>query len=349
MSAFKPQVILDTFEVNGLERSYIPNMRLKHDQNNLKIKFFSDDYKGAKLNKFFYRFKGEEKWNVTDNNSIVLANLAPGKYDFEIATITQQGIMGETNTISFVVKPHPLLSKFSMMCYLILIYLFLYGARNKVKALDSLVNIRTSELRKEMEKNKELFNKVIKLEQSKNNYFVNLSHELRTPLNILSSINQLIRSFAKSDTGIPKEKIVYYMDIMDRNCSRLLNLINNLIDYSKMENENYVITKKTTDIVYLVEETVLDMKDYIEEKGLELIFDTDVEEKSIDCDKVDIERCIFNLVSNAVKCTPEGGVIEVIVYDLDDRVQISVKDTGVGINEENLKIIFDRFNQIIEK
>ncbi|WP_294407315.1 two-component regulator propeller domain-containing protein [uncultured Clostridium sp.] len=349
LSAFKPQVILEAFEVNGLERSYISDMRLKHNQNNVKIKFFSNDYKNAEHNKLYYRFKGEEKWNITDNNSILLANLASGKYDFEIATISQQGIMSEINTISFAVKSHPLLSKFSIMCYIIMIYLFFYGARNKVKALDSLVNIRTSELRNEMEKNKELFNKFIKLEQSKNNYFVNLSHELRTPLNILSSINQLIESFAKSDTGIPKEKVVYYMGIMDRNCKRLLNLINNLIDYSKMENESYVITKKTTDIIYLVEETVLDMKDYIEEKGIELIFDTDVEEKSIECDKVDIERCVFNLLSNAAKFTPEGGLIEVIVYDLYDKVQISVKDTGVGISEENLKIIFDRFNQVIDK
>ena len=84
------------------------------------------------------------------------------------------------------------------------------------------------------------------------------------------------------------------MGIMDRNCSRLLSLINNLIDHTKIENNSYIINKKDEDIVYLVEETVLDMKDYIEEKGLELIFDTDVEEKVIRCDKVDIERCKFS-------------------------------------------------------
>ena len=139
------------------------------------------------------------------------------------------------------------------------------------------------------------------------------------------------------------------MDIMDRNCSRLLSLINNLIDYTKIENNNYIINKKDEDIVYLVEETVLDMKDYIEEKGLELIFDTDVEEKSIRCDKFDIERCIINLVSNAVKFTPEGGLIEVLVQDLDDKVKIIVKDNGIGISEENQKIIFDRFNQVVDE
>ena len=102
------------------------------------------------------------------------------------------------------------------------------------------------------------------------------------------------------------------MDIMDRNTSRLLNLINNLIDNSKIENNSYVLTKKDEDIVYLVEETVLDMKDYIEEKGIELIFDTDIEEKTIACDKTEIERCIVNLVGNASKFTPEGGLIQLL-------------------------------------
>ena len=129
------------------------------------------------------------------------------------------------------------------------------------------------------------------------------------------------------------------MEIMDRNCDRLLNLINNLIDYAKIENNNYTINKRSVNIVYLVEETVLDMKDYIEEKGLELIFDTDVEEKLIMCDKLDIERCIINLVSNAVKFTPIGGLIEVLVEDLDNKVKIIVKDNGIGISEENQKNI----------
>ena len=76
---------------------------------------------------------------------------------------------------------------------------------------------------------------------------------------------------------------------------------------------------------------------------------TDVEEKLINCDKYEIERCIINLVGNAVKFTPEGGLIEVLLQDLDDKVKIIVKDNGIGISEENQKIIFDRFNQVVDK
>ena len=119
-----------------------------------------------------------------------------------------------------------------------------------------------------MDKNEALFKKVLMLEQNKNIYFVNLSHELRTPLNILTSINQLIKDLCKKEVFITPEKLSYYMNIMERNNRRLLNLINNLIDNSKIENNSYVLTKKDEDIVYLVEETVLDMKDYIEEKGI---------------------------------------------------------------------------------
>ncbi|MBQ8997218.1 MAG: HAMP domain-containing histidine kinase [Clostridium sp.] len=219
----------------------------------------------------------------------------------------------------------------------------------KVKKLDKLVNEKTADLQIQMKKNEDLFNKVLKLEQNKNNYFVNLSHELRTPLNVLTSINQLIKGLSSRGSFVEPDKLSYYMDIMERNNLRLLKLINNIIDNKKIENDNYVLTKEDINIVYLVEEAVMDMKDHIENKGIELVFDTDIEEKIINCDKAEIERCIVNLVGNASKFTDDGGLIEVTVSDLDDKVKISVKDTGVGISEENQRMIFDRFNQVIDE
>ena len=353
LSIFKPKVIFDNFEINGVNKKDISNIELEYNQNNIKIGFFTSDYKNTKTAKYYYKLEGvkslEEKWNIANSNSLVFANLEPGDYTLKIKTLTSHGIVSEISSVSFTIKPPIWKSKYAIFIYYILIILFIYAYANKVNKLDKLVNKRTCELRKEMEKNEELFNQVLMLEQNKNNYFVNLSHELRTPLNILSSINQLIKSFVKNDKFIPNEKLAHYMEIMDRNCDRLLNLINNLIDYAKIENNNYTINKRSVNIVYLVEETVLDMKDYIEEKGLELIFDTDVEEKLIMCDKLDIERCIINLVSNAVKFTPIGGLIEVLVEDLDNKVKIIVKDNGIGISEENQKKIFDRFNQVVDE
>ncbi|WP_195251931.1 sensor histidine kinase [Romboutsia sp. 1001713B170207_170306_H8] len=350
LSTFEPKVIFDNFEINGINEKYISNIKLKFNQNNIKISFFTNDYKNTKTTKYYYKLEGlEDNWSVTNSNSLVFASLAPGDYTLKVKTITHHGVESEESSVIFTINPPIWKSKYAIFIYYILIILAIYAYANKVKKLDRLVNKRTYELRKEMDKNEQLFNQVLELEKNKNNYFINLSHELRTPLNVLSSINQLIRSFIKNDKFITIEKLSYYMDIMDRNCNRLLGLINNLIDYTKIENNNYIIHKQREDIVYLVEETVLDMKDYIEEKGLKLIFDTDVEEKSIRCDKFDIERCIINLVGNAVKFTPKGGLIEVLIEDLGDKVKIVVKDNGIGISEENQNIIFDRFNQVVDK
>ena len=350
LSTFEPKVIFDNFEINGTNKKDISNIKFKSNENNIKINFFTNDYKNTKTTQYYYKLEGlENEWNMTNSNSLVFANLGSGDYTLKIKTITQHGVMSDESSVHFTINPPIWRSNYAICIYLILIIISILRYMHKVNTLDRLVNERTNKLRKEMEKNEQLFKKVLSLEQNKNNYFVNLSHELRTPLNVLSSINQLIKEFTKKDNFITPEKLSYYMGIMDRNCSRLLSLINNLIDHTKIENNSYIINKKDEDIVYLVEETVLDMKDYIEEKGLELIFDTDVEEKVIRCDKVDIERCIINLVGNAVKFTSEGGLIEVLLQDLDDKVKIIVKDNGIGISEENQKVIFDRFNQVVDE
>ena len=350
LSTFEPKVIFDNFEINDTNKKDISNIKFKSNENNIKINFFTNDYKNTKTTQYYYKLEGlENEWNMTNSNSLVFANLGSGDYTLKIKTITQHGVMSDESSVHFTINPPIWRSNYAICIYLILIIISILRYMHKVNTLDRLVNERTNKLRKEMEKNEQLFKKVLSLEQNKNNYFVNLSHELRTPLNVLSSINQLIKEFTKKDNFITPEKLSYYMGIMDRNCSRLLSLINNLIDHTKIENNSYIINKKDEDIVYLVEETVLDMKDYIEEKGLELIFDTDVEEKVIRCDKVDIERCIINLVGNAVKFTHEGGLIEVLLQDLDDKVKIIVKDNGIGISEENQKIIFDRFNQVVDE
>ena len=344
----KPEIMVDDFEVNGVNKKDISNTELKYSENNIKISFFTNDYRNTRAIQYYYKLNGED-WDTTKNNSILFVNLNPGDYELRVKAKSQQGVMSEEHVIKFTIKPPFWKSKLAICIYLLLIALFIIKNRYEVKKLDRLVSERTNDLRIEMEKNKSLFKKVLKLEQNKNNYFVNLSHELRTPLNVLCSISQLIRNISKKDMFITHEKLSYYMEIMDRNTSRLLKLINNIIDNTKIENNSYVLNKEDIDIVYLVEETVIDMKDYIEEKGLEFIFDTDVEEKLINCDKYEIERCIINLVGNAVKFTPKGGLIEVIVSDLDDKVKISVKDNGIGISEENKRLIFDRFNQVVDK
>ena len=239
-------------------------------------------------------------------------------------------------------------SEGAVLLYMVIIVLIIYNNSNKVKKLDNLVAIRTEALINEMETNKQLFDKIIKAERSKNNYFINLSHELRTPLNVISSVEQLISNLNRTEKGISKEKIDEYMKVMNKNVKRLLNLINNIIDTTKIENGKYKINLEEENIVYIVEEIALSVRDAIESTGINLIIDTNTEEKIIKCDRNEIERCIINLLSNASKFTPSGGTITVDIEDLGEKVKITVEDTGIGIEEKYHKYIFDRFNQIVD-
>ena len=149
----------------------------------------------------------------------------------------------------------------------------------------------------------------------------------------------------KNEENIDKSKLDYYMSVLNRNSKRLLSLINNIIDTAKIDAGFYKLNITENDIVYLVEEVVLSMKDFAENSGLELIIDPEIEEKVIECDRENIERCIINLIGNAIKFTEEGGKVDVIINDNDQYVTIIVRDTGIGIEEKNYEAIFDRFSQ----
>jgi two-component system CheB/CheR fusion protein len=172
----------------------------------------------------------------------------------------------------------------------------------------------------------------------------NLSHELRTPLNVILTALQLVGTLKNETDQNDYEKKYYKM--MKQNCYRLLRLINNLIDITKIDSSFFELNLKDCNIVKLVEDITLSVAGYIESKGIQLQFDTDTEEKIISCDPDQIERIILNLLSNAIKFTPHGGHIWVNVADFEDRIIISVKDSGICIPFDKQKIIFDRFQQV---
>ena len=136
------------------------------------------------------------------------------------------------------------------------------------------------------------------------------------------------------------------MEIVHKSCKNLLKIINDIIDSSKIETGKYKIYKKNNDIVYIVEEVALNMSNYIEDKGLSLIIDPDMEEKVISFDETEIERCIINLLGNAVKFTKKGGEIRVYIKEVKDYIEITVEDTGIGISKCDQEFIFKRFSQV---
>ncbi|GFP76118.1 sensor histidine kinase [Clostridium fungisolvens] len=185
------------------------------------------------------------------------------------------------------------------------------------------------------------------LENLRTEFFANISHELRTPLNIIFGAIQVIGvEIENKEKTIDKAKILNNLSVEKQNCFRLLRLINNLIDSTKLDSGYFELNMVNCNIVNIVEEITLSVADYINNNNLDLIFDTEIEEKIMACDLDKIERIMLNLLSNAVKFTPDGGKIFVNIIDGEEYITITVEDTGIGIPSQKLNVIFDRFRQV---
>jgi signal transduction histidine kinase len=182
--------------------------------------------------------------------------------------------------------------------------------------------------------------------QLKAQFLATVSHELKTPLNIILSSNQLMEQLDCDNRECWNIFVKKYLKMQKQNCYRLLRLINNLIDISKAEGSHLKVQLANEDIVKVVEDITLSIVDYAVFKNIEIIFDTEIEEKVIALDQDMIERIMLNLLSNAIKYTGPGGKVWVSIYDREERIAVSVKDNGIGIPEDKKGIIFERFVQV---
>lgn len=181
------------------------------------------------------------------------------------------------------------------------------------------------------------------LSEERNEFFTNISHELRTPLNVIYSVVQMERRYYRDFTV---EDIEKYNKIIQQNCLRLIRLVNNIIDLSRIEAGFFKPLFTTQNIISVIENITLSITTYAEDKKINLIFDTELEELYFNCDANLIERIMLNLLSNAVKYGKENGTINVYIYKRDSAVTISIKDDGIGIPEEMREKIFDRFQKV---
>ncbi|OPX42102.1 sensor histidine kinase YycG [Ruminiclostridium hungatei] len=178
-------------------------------------------------------------------------------------------------------------------------------------------------------------------------FFSNISHELKTPLNVILGAIQILSLKGNMQMSLENEdKFNKYLRVMKQNCYRLLRLVNNLIDLSKFDSGYLKLNLCNLNIVSVVEEIILSVAHYVENRGLSIVFDTDIEEKIVAVDADKIERIMLNLLSNSIKFTDTGGSISVNISDREDAVVISVRDTGIGIPKDKLNSIFDRFGQV---
>ncbi|GAA0104484.1 PAS domain-containing sensor histidine kinase [Paraclostridium sordellii] len=196
-----------------------------------------------------------------------------------------------------------------------------------------------------MEKYKIEYEKMKDHEKVKSEFFANISHELRTPLNIFYSTVQLLDIKLNNNEEEFRKSYDKYRSSLRLNCQRMLRLINNIVDITKIDVGYTKPNIVNCDIVKLVEAITMSVIIYARQKDINIIFDTDVEELIIKCDPEMIERAVLNLLSNSIKFTKPNGNIFVSIYVNKEWVQIIFEDDGVGIPIHMQDLVFERFVQ----
>jgi signal transduction histidine kinase/ligand-binding sensor domain-containing protein/DNA-binding response OmpR family regulator len=338
--------------------SYNPTVRLKHNENNITVSYSALDYAEFPRVRFFCKMEKEgvdREWvDLSNYRESYFSNIPPGKYTFSVKiTNHDQTVMEAENQLSIIISPAPWWSWWAKCLYVLLITLL------GVITYNIIHNIRVNKaaIRREQEE-KEQEKRINKMNM---NFFTNVSHEFRTPLTMISGpVMQLCGD--GSITGDNK-KMLY---IIQRSVNRMLKLVNQLLDFNKLEYDALKLRVKRSDIV----STLVQISD---------IFRVNAENKQItmllyglensyitwiDSDKV--EKIVGNLFSNALKFTPAGGKI-ILFFDIINRaeaaekfpltekdisseyVNITIADSGRGIPEDKLEKIFERHYQIIDQ
>lgn len=212
---------------------------------------------------------------------------------------------------------------------------------------DITKKIQIDKLEKEVKIKENLLEQAKEYEDIKDQFISTISHELKTPLNIILGVVQLVdKTFCEDSICINHGRLKKYMNMSRQNCFRLLKLINNLIDITKFDSGFMHMEFKNYNIVSVIENITQSIAEYIESKGIHFVFDTEIEDKTVCFDADKLERVMLNLLSNAIKFTQYGGTILVNIYDKEESILISVKDTGIGIPANMKEKIFDRFTQV---
>ncbi|MGL4736698.1 MAG: sensor histidine kinase [Cellulosilyticaceae bacterium] len=192
---------------------------------------------------------------------------------------------------------------------------------------------------------KETYNlqRQIEMEKLKVEFFSTISHELKTPVNIIYSAAQLQETLIKNQQF---GELDTYSQMITHNCLRLLRLLNNLLDISRLESNYFCVKASPLNIVPLSESLLGSIVPYANRRQISCVFDTDSEEIYCNLDPDLLERILLNLLSNAVKYGKENGMIEMTLQCSHDMAHIHIKDNGVGIPKEKLDYIFDRFMRV---
>jgi signal transduction histidine kinase/serine phosphatase RsbU (regulator of sigma subunit) len=323
----------------------------------IKVYFSVMDFTIPEKNLYSYRLNGwkEGKWTVPSNdNNAYLSHLPPGSYTLQMRGANHQGVWSENGReLRITVLPPfwqtPIAYVLYVLVTILLIALF-YTIRTRqlsarARELEAQVAEQTRSLRLAKEKTEAQAAKLLEMDQLKSQFFSNVSHEFRTPLTlIIGPLESLM-----SATVVPDNELKRHHSVMLRNARRLLRLINQLLDISKLEAGRMQLCARPVDPCRFFRPIVFAFQSLADKSGISLAFECDQDLDAIYLDPEKMEKVLFNLLSNAFQFTSAGGSIEIHVKTLQGdagrEVVIVVADTGEGIAKEDQALIFDRFRQ----
>lgn len=333
--------------------SYNPDIKLNYNQNGFSISFVALDYSEHERVHYYYMLEGFDRYWIDANNNreAYYANLPAGCYTFKVRIMdNDRNIVEAENSITVTVEPAPWRTWWAYTLYLLLaagvVFLFL-------RALHRIRLEKEQARRAEQEKEQE--QRVNKMNMS---FFANVSHEFRTPLTMISGpVAQLCES---PEIDGNNKKLLH---IVQQSVNRMLRLVNQLMDFNKLENDTLKLKVKRTDVVTELKRIMEIFNVNAQSKDISLIT-TGIEDSFLmwlDADKID--KITTNLLSNALKFTSRGGKIEVnfdVITGEEARqafripqeqtfaqyIKLEVADTGIGIPEEQTERIFERYYQL---
>uniref|UniRef100_S0DE81 Putative sensor histidine-kinase response regulator n=1 Tax=termite gut metagenome TaxID=433724 RepID=S0DE81_9ZZZZ len=335
----------------GSHMALKPEVTLRHSRNNFSISYVAMDFGEFPRDNYNYMLEGfDGSWiDARHNRQAFYSNLPPGRYDFRVRVInnSDMGVVAE-DSISVRVKPSPWLSPVMVLGGYPLLFLLLVGTLVWLWMM-VLRNRRIAELAV-IEKENELRTNSMNM-----SFFSNISHEFRTPLTMISGPVELLAA----DPGLDREKRDL-LAIVQRNAHRMLRLVNQLMDFNKLENDTLRLKVRSADVIAEVRRVVSTFLFTAKEKRISLTSSGLEDSFVMLLDEDKLEKILYNLLSNAVKFTPPDGKIAVSMdvlgrtdvagFELPGEaksyVRIDVADTGIGIPEQHLEDVFKRYYQV---
>lgn len=315
--------------------NYAEKIKLDYKDDFFSIRFVSNDFL-EKLNiKYRYILEGyQNQWvELQGLNEINFAGLAPGNYVLKVQASRDNQNWSKAKVLAIDLAGSPWKSTFALVVYFLIamsiISYFLWLNNYRLKLKNKLEIAKLDEQKK------------IEVTEAKLNFFTNISHEFRTPLTlIVSPLKELLEDESLSP------KVSKSLNYIDKNTTRLLNLINQLLDFRKAEYGLLKLKASHGNIVRFSKEVHLYFKEAAKEKNITYLFKSHHDEILFPFDRNKLEIVLCNLLSNAIKYTKSKGEITMELDKNEENCIIKISDTGIGMKSKDAEKIFDRFFQI---